>query len=118
MLIRRDLESESRRGLVLLVVIAMLTLFAIVGISFVYYAMAQADTARIAREAETQFKPDITPEDAFALFLGQLIYDVTDDINGVYSALRGHSFVRTIYGLPPAGSTILCDKPFTGTGRL
>src|SRR5437667_11577224 len=88
---------SSRRGVILLVVISLLTLFAIVGLSFVLYADAEAKSSQIFREAEVQNLPDMDPELLFASFLEQLIYDA-DDITGVYSGLRGHSLARTMYG--------------------
>src|SRR6185437_10996268 len=69
-------------------------------------------------------RPDIDPELLLAHFLGQLIYDVPDDESGVYSALRGHSLARTMYGYnggaraasaSPLAANIV---PFNGVGRL
>ncbi len=45
-------RSEPRKGLILMVVLALLTAFAIVGLSFVLYADAEAKAAQIAKEAE------------------------------------------------------------------
>src|SRR5262249_37415883 len=47
--------------------------------------------------------------------IGQLIYDVGDDLSGVQSALRGHSLARTMYGYD---DQVLNIQPFNGTGRL
>src|SRR5262249_46319879 len=82
-----------RAGAILMVVLVLLTLFAVVGLSFVLYADQVATAARFAREAEVRTTPDVAPELLLAYFLGQLIYDV-DDQTGVYSALRGHSLAR------------------------
>ena len=59
----------------------------------------------MAREGATISRRGISPESAFALFLGQLIYDVPDnDQTGIYSALRGHSFSRhDVRGQRPLG---------------
>lgn len=115
--------AEARRGIILLVVVALLTLFAIVGLSFVLYAEAEARAAQTARETEQPVRPDGDPELLFSYFLGQLLYDVPDDTTGVYSAMRGHSLARSMYGCTYdlQGSQILpADNvvPFNGTGRL
>lgn len=55
------------------------------------------------------------PDTLFAWALGQLIYDVADDAQGVSSALRGHSLSRTMYGF---NDQVLNTQPFNGTGRL
>src|SRR5260370_29088937 len=107
-------RSEPRRGVMLMVVLALLALFAVVGVSFVYYADAEAKAARISLEAEIQSRPDMNPELLLAYFLGQLLYDV-DDQAGAYSALRGHSLVRLLYGY---NDQDLNGTPFNGTGRL
>jgi hypothetical protein len=108
------LQPSRRRGVILLVVLALLTLFATIGLTFVLYADAEATAARIAREAESQTAPNVDPELLLAYFLGQLIYDV-DDTRGVYSALRGHSLARLMYGYHAEGTD---TQPFNGTGRL
>ena len=101
----------------------ILTLFAIVGISFVLYADAEAASARVAREAETQQRADMDPQQALAFFLGQLIYDVNDDATGVRLRLCAATAL-----LAPCTATTplmisratrnLNDNPFNGVGRL
>jgi len=93
---------------VLLVVITLLTLFAVVGIAFVFYAQAEATAARVAREAETVRQPDADPELLLAYYLSQLIYGTSNQ----GSQLRYHSLAENMYGAP--GSI----APFNGTGRL
>src|SRR5437899_8777374 len=95
---QRSLVAPPRVGVILVIVLMLLTLLAVVGLSFVLYAQSAATSARFYREAESPIRPDIDPELLLAHFLGQLIYDVPDDASGVYSALRGHSLARTMYG--------------------
>src|SRR4051794_34809915 len=71
-----------RRGVILIVVLAMLTLFTILGISFVLVADAQATSGRIAREAENNYRPDVEAEAALALALSHILYDAPDDALG------------------------------------
>src|SRR4051794_28665685 len=96
------LPAEPRRGVILLVVVALLTLFAIVGLSFVLYAEAEARVAEAARAAESPSQPDGDPELLMSFFLGQMLYDVPDPAAGsewgAYSAMRGHSLARLMYG--------------------
>ena len=108
-------RANERRGIILMVVLSLLTLFAIVGVTFVLYADSEATSARVARDAETAQRADMDPERALALFLGQFIYDVNDTVTGVGSGLRGHSLARTMYGYNSAAANIL---PFSGVGRL
>lgn len=112
---RSTLPPKSRRrGVILMVVLALLALFALVGVTFVLYAEAEATAARIAREAQSLDAPDVEPELLLSHFLSQFIYDV-DDTGGIFSALRGHSLARLMYGYDDATTN---TTPFNGTGRL
>jgi hypothetical protein len=123
---RKHQGAEPRRGIILLVVLALLTLFAIAGLTFVLYADQEATTARIAADAETNVLPDMEPELAFSYALGQLLYGAPDDTVpgdfGVYSSLRGQDLSTNLYGwlYDPKNPTANApnDKPFSGTGRL
>ncbi len=119
---QRHQQPAPRRGIVLLVVLALLTLFAIVGISFVLYANSEANSSRYYRESEAPPQADMDPELLISMFLGQLIYGVDDD-TGIYSALRGHDLARNMYGYYyPRPNTKDANFPninaFNGTGRL
>jgi hypothetical protein len=117
-------RSDERRAVILMVVLALLTLFAILGITFVLYADSEATAARIFREAESQQRADIDPEQALAFILGQLIYDVPDTQAGAGSGLRGYSLARSMYGfnytmtVPPLVVPGSNAVPFNGVGRL
>ena len=76
----------------------MLTLFTIIGISFVLYANSAATMALTDKESQNIFRPEMQPEECMSFFLNQLIYDVRDDASGVYSSMRGHSLSRNMYG--------------------
>ena len=58
-------ERPPRQGVILLVVVIMLTLFLVVGLSFVLYAESEATASRIYREVPTD-KADIPPEQLLA----------------------------------------------------
>jgi hypothetical protein len=101
-------QSQSRRpGVVLLVVITLLTLFAVVGIAFVLFAQSEATASRVWRESETLQRPDMDPEMLLAYTLSQLIYGT----NNQSSQLIYQSLAENMYG--PPGNTV----PFNGTGR-
>lgn len=115
---RRHPAPAARRGVILLVVVILLTLFAIVGISFVLYAESEATASRLSRDALVLDRDDTDPDALFAYFMNQLIYDASStDGHGVYSALRGHSLARLMYGWDSsnAGGN---NVPFNGVGRL
>jgi len=108
MLLRPGLPSRRRAGVVLLVVITLLTLFAVVGIAFVMFAQAEATAARVWRESETLQQPDMDPEMLLAYFLSQFVYGT----NNPYSALQYQDLATNMYGA--VGNTV----PFNGTGRI
>src|SRR5687768_5213133 len=74
------LSRRPRRGVILLVVIALLTMFAVVGITFVLYSQAQSDAARIYRDSQSLIsnKPQDAPKTLLGEFLYQFIFDVDD----------------------------------------
>jgi hypothetical protein len=110
-------------------------LFAIVGVSFVFYAGSCELSERAYLESVGESRPDVDPEQLFCYFMGQLLYDAADDQSGVYSGLRGQSLSRNMFGmnymiesdgrikrnnagqLVDAAGNVLNDVPFNGTGR-
>jgi hypothetical protein len=110
-------------------------LFAMVGVSFVIYAGSCERSERANLESVADKGGDCDPELLFSYFMGQLLYDAADDQTGVYSALRGHSLGRNLYGmnyladnqgliqrnsrgvLVDGAGRVLNDVPFNGTGR-
>ncbi len=117
-------RPPTRRGVILLVVLSLLLLFAVVGLSFVFYADREAFSARLFREAQDQTRSDMDPELLGAFFLGQMLYDARDDSSGVDSALRGHGLLRGMYGLDYTvganGTFHLLNNTvaYNGAGRL
>jgi hypothetical protein len=118
--------KQARRGVILIVVLMLITLFAIIGVSFVLYADSEAASARLDRESRTLTRPDLDPQQALALILGQVIYGV-DDENGVYSGIRGYDLARGVYGNNNVYDTSTGQgryfamgntAAFTGNGRL
>jgi hypothetical protein len=128
--------SAPRKAAILLIVIILLTLFAVVGISFVMFAESEANASRFFRETYVVGNTggvDDDPDTLLKFALAQLIYDVADPftdssgqthIGGAYSAMRGHSLARDVYGWntdvtgasnSAAGTNM---TPFNGFGQL
>ena len=114
-----SIRLAKRRSVILIVVLAMLALFAVIGIAFVFYSDNEATSSRIHREVMTD--TSVPPLDPFAIdtvnsFFGQFLFDVSDTNasphqNDPLSALRGHSLAATLYtmiaGKPPfQGETV------------
>src|SRR5262245_28683575 len=99
-MIRHTSSGPPREGIVFVLVVSLLALFAVVGLSFVIYSESSATGSRIVKEAQTVVddSAQIEPELILNRILGALIYDHPDDQTGVYSALRGHSLARNMYG--------------------
>src|SRR5881398_3157900 len=83
-------RNMMRPGVILLIVVVLLALFATIGLAFVLYATSAAEAARVFREAQSVSAADVPPEAVLDFFLDQLLFDVRDDESGIGSALRGH----------------------------
>jgi hypothetical protein len=109
-------RSSARRGAVLIVVLAMLALFAVVGLSFVLYAESQASTARNQKiSVNDDTRPD--PLRAAELALGQMIYG-TEDLDSV---MRGNSLADSRFGFDGDTNPLTTQRntlltPFAGFG--
>src|SRR5690349_7086693 len=92
--------SPPRQGVILLIVVILLTLFLVVGLSFVLYAESEASASRIYRDSQTTAndRADVDPQELMDFGLGQLVYGVSDSGEHFYSAMRGHDLARTMYG--------------------
>ena len=93
-----DRRRRPRRGAILMVVLGMLTLMAIVGLTFVLRAESEATAARTYREAHVEGEARPT---AYALeyanhALGQFVFTAPD---GTQSGLYGYELGRTMYGM-------------------
>lgn len=102
------LESKTRRGMVLFIVVAMLALFAVVSVAFYYYATQESMASRLTLDAQQRLRPD--PDALFAYVLRQLVFDEAG--NGPFkSHMATHSLLRNLFGSEGL-------EPFSGTGRL
>jgi hypothetical protein len=109
----RTLAARSparRRGAVLIVVLAMLVLFAVLGLSFVLYSEAQAAAANSNKIAENK---ETEPNAAAAAerFMGPFIYGVSDTGEDLSNPLRGQDLARSKYSYQAGVANWF---PFTG----
>jgi hypothetical protein len=116
----RTSARRDRRGMILLIVITLLTLFAVIGLAFVMFAENQANSQRIWREARGTADLGPDPFQVFNQFMSNLVYDVPDDKDGAQSAIRGHSLARGLYGWNsqfPSTNQLANTVPYNGFGR-
>src|SRR5262245_53750696 len=120
-LLTHQVHNRRRRGVILLVVLALLTLFTLIGLALVFYAASAGDAARVNKGSE-DFPPDEillpqdSPESLLGAFLAQLFYDTNDAAGsasniGVGSAMRSHSLARLTYGY---NSAAVNNVPYNG----
>jgi hypothetical protein len=121
--------SPRRRAVILMVVLVLLTLFAIVGLAFVLYAESEGEASRVYRESTTSINLiDISPDSLAGYGFGQFIFGVNDQPlattgatgpfpTGPWSAMRGYDLGRDLWGWDSddPGSNI---SPFNGVGRM
>jgi len=119
----------KRSGMILLIVVAFLSMFLVVGTTYLLVAdsirrTSEFDLNATDKRSDYALMPDIDPRYMFNFALGQILYDVVDPTKfdtttgkllETNSALRGHSLARDIYG----GYNALGgnDRPFQGAGK-
>ncbi|MCS6866942.1 MAG: hypothetical protein RMJ56_13095 [Gemmataceae bacterium] len=97
----RSYRLAPRRGTsFILIVVAMVALFAAVGTAYALFALREAKLALLRKDAMgAAGSSQLTPPDPTATinrFLGTLLFDA--DYNDVTNGLRGHSLARSMYG--------------------
>ena len=106
MLAKSQSRSE-RRGIVLVLVLAMLGLLALVGVTFATFSGQERINARNFAQSLIQPQDDELMDFA----LSQLINDTGDP----RSVLRGHSMARDMYGTGSTSNGFLTVNPGTGS---
>ena len=82
--------TGRRRAVILMVVLVLLTLFAVVGLAFVLYAQSEANASRIYREFQAAANPDSDLAYQQSWALGQSLFDAPDNDptqNGAYGSM-------------------------------
>lgn len=105
----RNHHFRPRQGIILLVVLALLTLFASIGVAFVYFSEAEVNKSAGQKTGETVKLPDA--DLLFNIVMKQIIFPTTNS----NSALITHSLLENMYGRSPVG--VANVTAFNGTGR-
>jgi hypothetical protein len=117
----------KRSGMILLIVVAFLSMFLVVGTTYLLVAdsirrTSDFDLNATDKRSDFALMPDIDPRYMFNFALGQILYDVGDPLIATdgsgkvlttNSVLRGNSLARDIYGSYIEGG--LNDRPFQRT---
>lgn len=111
----RNHQQRPRQGIILLVVLALLTLFASIGVAFVYFSEAEVNKSAGQKTGETVKLPDA--DLLFNIVLKQLIFPT----NNTNSAFITHSLLENMYGSPRNINGLINNvgniNAYNGTGR-
>ncbi len=99
-------EPSRRRGVVLILILAMLSIVALIGVTFVSFSGQAQLGARSYALGQVALKTDAI----FDFAISQLI----NDTNNPKSAIRGHSLLRDMYGNDATTNGYLTSLPSTG----
>lgn len=91
---RHATRGNSRRGVLLLVILGMLTLFLMIGTAFI----VSSNQFRQANKSYSKVGEQKNLEASQKGFLGEVINQIIRDTNNQNSALRFHSLLRDMYG--------------------
>ena len=108
-------NTNKRKGMILLVVVAFLAMFTVMGLTYLVHADNQLknsiDELLALDMKEDPYKIiDLKPSVALDFFLEKFLYDQLDSTTGG-NAIRGQSLARNIYGGYVSGG--LNDKAFS-----
>ncbi len=103
-------HTRARRGIVLVLVLAMLGLLALIGVTFATFS----GQARINAHNFTQSVIQPQDDELMDFALQQLITDTGD----LRSAIRGHSLARDMFGNDANNNGYLAANPLTGSALL
>ncbi len=106
MLVRNRHRRRQRRGIVLVLVLAMMGLLAVIGVTFATLSAQAKINARNFAQSVMQPQDDELMDYA----LQQLITDTGD----IRSAIRGHSLARDMYGNDGSNNGYLTALPYSG----
>ena len=98
-------QRQQRRGIILLVVLALITLFASIGVAFVYFAEGEATKSQDQKAGETVKLPDAD------LMLNYVLRQLVFPTGNTNSALYTHSLLENMYGQKGINA-------FNGSGRI
>jgi hypothetical protein len=101
-------QRRQRSGIILLVVLALITLFASIGVAFVYFSEQEVTKAADQKAGETIKLPDA--DLLFNYVMRQIIFPT----NNNNSALFTHSLLENMYGRSPVGTSSIAS--FNGLG--
>lgn len=93
--LKRRQSADNRSGIVLLVVLGMLTLFSVLGVSYLVFTSRQRAAAFAIQRAE---KKVVDPQPLLDDALGKLLVGAT----GPDSSLWGHDLLADLYGMRDA----------------
>ncbi len=124
-------NTSRRRGTVTIIVVSFLLLLLIMGMTFAFYGLREAEEARVYRDSQNggqtgvdptsrgSSNPDQPPEPEtiFSSTMNSVIFGASDDVSGAFNVLRNQEIARTIYGWDPVNPTN-ANQPFNGIGRV
>ncbi len=90
----RSMAAHRRRGIALIVVLALLAIVSVLAVTFVALSGAEQSASEQYGNLVRRTIADLEPAELFEAVLGQIVAD-TDNAT---SALRGHSLLRDMYG--------------------
>src|SRR5688572_10447949 len=112
---RLSSATNRRPGTVTVIVVSFLALLLVLGLTFAFYALREAEESRVYRDSVnggatgvgpvfrkssgTDAPPE--PDTIFNSALGNLIYGVPDDLTGAFNVLRTHELGRGTFGYNP-----------------